>query len=65
MRRGHQAQGALVLHRLANGKDEFSRNLSHWLRRELHGFLTRDADKALFAELCNSRRKHQTQKLGD
>ena len=43
--------GALVLHRLDNGKDEFSRNLSAWLRRELPGFLTRDIDKDLFSDL--------------
>ncbi len=27
--------GALVLHRLEIGKDDFSRNLNEWLRREL------------------------------
>lgn len=43
--------GALVLHRLETGKDDFSRNLSEWLRRELPGFLTRDGDKELFADL--------------
>ncbi|NTF65800.1 mobilization protein [Rhizobium rhizogenes] len=43
--------GALVLHRLENGKDEFSRNLSAWLRRELPGFLTRDIDRQLFSDL--------------
>nr|WP_200991936.1 mobilization protein [Rhizobium rhizogenes]QCL10559.1 putative mobilization protein C [Rhizobium rhizogenes] len=43
--------GALVLHRLDNGKDEFSRNLSAWLTRELPGFLTRDIDKELFSDL--------------
>jgi hypothetical protein len=43
--------GALVLHRLETGKDEFSRNLGDWLRRELPGFLTRDGDKELFADL--------------
>ena len=43
--------GALVLHRLETGKDEFSRNLGEWLRRELPGFLTRDGDKDLFADL--------------
>ncbi|BCH62757.1 mobilization protein (plasmid) [Agrobacterium vitis] len=45
--------GALVLHRLENGKDEFSKNLGEWLRRELPGFLTRDLDKALFADLLS------------
>ena len=43
--------GALVLHRLDNGKDEFSRSLSAWLSRELPGFLTRDIDKDLFSDL--------------
>ncbi len=44
--------GALVLHRLEASKDEeFSRRLGDWLRRELPGFLTRDADKELFADL--------------
>ena len=44
--------GALVLHRLENGKDEeFARRLRDWLKRDLPDFLTRDSDKALFAEL--------------
>ena len=43
--------GALVLHRLETGKDEFSRNLSDWLRRELPGFLTREGDQELFDDL--------------
>ena len=44
--------GALVLHRLEASKDEeFSRRLGDWLRRELPGFLTRDVDKELFADL--------------
>ena len=43
--------GALVLHRLEAGKDEISRALPDWLRRELPGFLTRDGDKELFADL--------------
>ena len=44
--------GALVLHRLEASKDEeFSRRLGDWLRRELPGFLTRDTDKELFADL--------------
>ena len=43
--------GALVLHRLDNGKDEFSRSLSAWLSRELPGFLTRDIDRELFSDL--------------
>lgn len=44
--------GALVLHRLEAGDDpEFSQKLRDWLRRELPGFLVRDGDKALFADL--------------
>lgn len=44
--------GALVLHRLENTKDaEFTKRLGDWLRRELPGFLTRDADKELFDDL--------------
>ncbi len=44
--------GALVLHRLENvGDGEFSKRLGDWLHRELPGFLTRESDKALFAEL--------------
>lgn len=44
--------GALVLHRLESGKDEeFARRLREWLRRELPDFLTRETDKALFADL--------------
>lgn len=43
--------GALVLHRLENGRDDLSKQLPDWLRRELPGFLTRDADKELFDDL--------------
>src|SRR5208283_5792354 len=44
--------GALVLHRVENvGDAEFSKRLGDWLRRELPGFLTRDSDKALLADL--------------
>ncbi len=46
--------GALVLHRLETGRDDFSRSLGDWLRRELPGFLTRDGDKELFADLLQS-----------
>ncbi|GEO86961.1 MULTISPECIES: mobilization protein [Alphaproteobacteria] len=52
--------GALVLHRLESGKDEFSRNLGEWLRRELPGFLTRDGDKELFADLIGKTADAQT-----
>jgi hypothetical protein len=44
--------GALVLYRLEkSGDEEFSKHLGDWLRRELPGFLTRDDDKTLFADL--------------
>ena len=43
--------GALVLHRLDDGKREFDIALREWLGRELPGFLTRDDDKALFTDL--------------
>ena len=43
--------GALVLHRLEHDRDELSRALPDWLRRELPGFLTRDGDKELFDDL--------------
>ena len=44
--------GSLVVHHLETSDDqEFSRQLGEWLRRELPGFLTRDNDKALFADL--------------
>ncbi|WP_311273684.1 MULTISPECIES: mobilization protein [unclassified Rhizobium] len=47
--------GALVLHRLENANDpEFTKRLGDWLRRELPGFLTRENDKALFADLLGS-----------
>jgi hypothetical protein len=43
--------GALVLDRLERSDDtEFAKRLTEWLRRELPGFLTRDADKMLFPE---------------
>ncbi|NSZ15594.1 mobilization protein [Agrobacterium vitis] len=47
--------GALVLHRLENGRDEFSKGLADWLRRELPGFLTRDGDQELFDDLLKDK----------
>ncbi|MDD2878748.1 MAG: mobilization protein [Acidiphilium sp.] len=48
--------GALVLHRLEqSGDGEFSKRLSDWLKRELPGFLTRDEDKTLFADLLSGK----------
>lgn len=47
--------GALVLQRLEAGHDPaFTRRLADWLRRELPPFLTRDADRTLFADLIGS-----------
>lgn len=43
--------GALLLHKLDNTNDDMSKRLGDWLRRELPSFLTRDADKDLFADL--------------
>ena len=44
--------GAFVLHRLEKGQDAFSKEeLPAWLRRELPGFITREDDAALFADL--------------
>ena len=44
--------GALVLQRLETSNDpEFSKRLADWLRRELPGFLTREADRTLLADL--------------
>ena len=48
--------GALVLHRLEqNGDGEFSKRLGDWLKRELPGFLTREEDKTLFADLLSDK----------
>jgi hypothetical protein len=47
--------GAFVLHRLEKGQDEFSKKeLSAWLKRELPGFITREDDKALFADMLDA-----------
>ncbi len=44
--------GAFLLHRLEKGQDSFSKEqLPDWLRRELPGFISRDDDAALFADL--------------
>lgn len=51
--------GALVLHRIENGKDEeLSRRLKEWLKSELPGFLTREADRELFADLIGKTSNH-------
>ncbi|MGA0608580.1 mobilization protein [Phenylobacterium sp. VNQ135] len=44
--------GAFILYRLEKGQDAFSKEeLPNWLRRELPGFITREDDAALFADL--------------
>lgn len=53
--------GALILHCLETDKDEeFSRRLRDWLKRELPGFLTRDTDKDLFADLIDNNSPEKT-----
>jgi hypothetical protein len=44
--------GAFLMHRLEKGQDAFSKEqLPAWIKRELPGFITREDDAALFAEL--------------
>jgi len=44
--------GAFVMHRLEKGKDAFSKDeLPAWLKKELPGFITREDDAALLADL--------------
>jgi hypothetical protein len=44
--------GAFVMHRLEKGKDAFSKDeLPAWLKRELPGFITREDDAAVLADL--------------
>lgn len=40
-----------MLDRLEHGKDDVLRTLAAWLAQELPGFLTREIDKQLFADL--------------
>lgn len=48
--------GALVLHRIESAKEngEDAGWLIQWVKRELPGFLTRDNDKSLFADLLQT-----------
>jgi len=48
--------GALVLHRIESSKEkgEDAGWLIQWVKRELPGFLTRDNDKTLFADLLQT-----------
>ena len=44
--------GAFLIHRLEKGQDGFSKDqLPAWLKKELPGFITREDDAALFADL--------------
>jgi len=43
--------GALVLHRLEDGREGSADFLRDFIKRELPGFLTRDTDKELFDDL--------------
>lgn len=43
--------GALVLQKLDHSNDPFAQGLRDWMARELPAFLSRDVDKALFADL--------------
>ncbi|ADU12228.1 MULTISPECIES: hypothetical protein [Asticcacaulis] len=43
--------GALVLHRLEEGRESSADYLRDFIRRELPGFLTRDIDRRLFEDL--------------
>jgi hypothetical protein len=44
--------GAFLMHRLEKGQDAFSKEqLPTWIKRELPGFITREDDAALFADL--------------
>lgn len=48
--------GAFLLYRLEKGQDAFSKQqLPDWLRKELPGFITRDDDAALFADLIDDK----------
>ena len=46
--------GALVLHRIEEGREGTSDYLRDFIKRELPGFLTRETDKALFDDLIGS-----------
>lgn len=47
--------GALLLHRIDAGDPVMAQQLTAWLQRELPGFLTRDADVALFDDLLTGK----------
>jgi hypothetical protein len=47
--------GALVLHRIEEGREGTADYLRDLIKRELPGFLTREADKELFADLIDNK----------
>ena len=47
--------GALLLHRIDEGDEGMSRQLTSWIKAELPGFLTRDTDKALFDDFLGDK----------
>ncbi len=58
--------GAFVMHRLEKGKDAFSKDeLPAWLKRELPGFITRDEDAAVLADLMGQAALVETEKAPD
>ena len=57
--------GALLLQRLDSSHDkEFSERLRSWLSRELPGFLTREGDRALLADLIAPKAAHGDKTAG-
>ena len=51
--------GAFVLHGLTEDhQEETSNHIRDWLRRDLPGFITRDADKHLFTDLLKASPKN-------
>jgi hypothetical protein len=47
--------GAFVLHRIEEGREGTADYLRDLIKRELAGFLTREADKELFADLIDNK----------
>jgi hypothetical protein len=59
--------GALVLHRLdaAKEKSDDAGWLTEWVKRELPGFLTREDDKVLFADILKTPAKEPDARKAD
>lgn len=56
--------GALVLHRLESAPNaELSGSLADWVKKELPGFLTRELDQELFADLLPAKGQIRQQDL--